>query len=52
MFIKPYFWSETTSDDELDKLEAPLSTSELTLELTKPAEPSIPPTIKRGRGCP
>jgi hypothetical protein len=52
MSIKPYFWSKTASDDELDKLKAPLHTSELTLEPTKPAKPIIPPTIKRGRGRP
>jgi hypothetical protein len=51
MSIKPYFWSETIYNnklDKLDKLETPLPTLEPTLELTKPAEPTILPPIKRG----
>jgi hypothetical protein len=50
MFIKPYFRSENASNNELDKLEAPLPTLELTLEPTKPAKPTIPPLVKRGQG--
>jgi hypothetical protein len=49
MSIKPYFWSKTASDDELDELKAPLPTLELTLEPTKPVEPIIPPIIKYSR---
>ena len=49
MSVKPYFRSENASNNELDELEAPLPTSELTLEPTEPAEPIIPPFIKRGR---
>jgi hypothetical protein len=48
MFIKPYFWSENTSNNKPDKLEAPLPTLELTLKPTKPVKPIIPPPIKRG----
>jgi hypothetical protein len=52
MSIKPYFRSENTSNNEPDELEALLPTLELTLEPTKPAEPTIPPPVKRGRGRP
>jgi hypothetical protein len=48
MSVKPYFQSENTNNNKLDKLEAPLPTSELTLKPTKPAKPTIPPLIKRG----
>ena len=48
MFIKPYFRSENANNNKLDELEAPLLTSELTLEPIKPAKPIIPPLIKRG----
>jgi hypothetical protein len=49
MFIKPYFRSETTSDNKLDKLKAPLPILKLTLKLIKPAEPIIPPFIKHSQ---
>jgi hypothetical protein len=55
MSIKPYFWSKTpktASNNKPDELEAPLPTSELTLEPTKPAEPIIPPSTRRGQGRP
>jgi hypothetical protein len=58
MSIKPYFWSKTSKTtyndklDELKELENPLPTLELTLEPTEPAELTIPPLIKRGRGRP
>ena len=52
MSVKPYFWSKNASNNELNKLKAPLSTLELTLELTKPAKPIILPSIKRSRGRP
>jgi hypothetical protein len=51
MFVKPYFWSKTTYNNELDKLnklETPLPTLEPTLKPTKPTKPIIPPPIKRG----
>jgi hypothetical protein len=51
MSIKPYFWSKTTHNNELnklDKLETPLPTLEPTLKPTKPAEPIIPPPTKHG----
>jgi len=50
MFIKPYFRSENASNNKPDELKAPLPTSELTLELIEPAEPIIPPSVKRGQG--
>jgi hypothetical protein len=50
MSIKPYFQSENTSNNKLNKLETPLPTLELTLEPIKPAKPIIPPPIKRGQG--
>ena len=50
--VKPYFRSENASNNEPDKLEAPLPTSELTPEPTEPAKPTIPPPAKRGRGRP
>jgi hypothetical protein len=49
MFIKPYFWFETTYNNELNelnKLKTPLPTLEPTLEPTKPAKPTIPPLAK------
>jgi hypothetical protein len=52
MSVKPYFRSENASNNEPDELKAPLPTSELTLEPTEPAEPTIPPLVKRGRGRP
>jgi hypothetical protein len=52
MFIKPYFRSKNVSNNKLDKLKAPLPTSELTLESIKPIKPIILPFIKRGRGRP
>jgi hypothetical protein len=48
MFIKPYFWFENASNNELNKLKAPLPTLELTLELIKLIKPTILPFIKRG----
>jgi hypothetical protein len=48
MSIKPYFRSKNTSNNELDELEAPLPTSELTLKSIKPIKPIILPPIKRG----
>jgi hypothetical protein len=48
MSIKPYFRSENANNNKLDKLKAPLSILELTLEPIKPAEPIILPFIKRG----
>jgi hypothetical protein len=51
MFIKPYFWSKTIYNNKLDKLnelETPLPTLKPTLELTKPAKPTIPPPAKYG----
>jgi hypothetical protein len=47
MSIKPYFRSENASNNKPDELEAPLPTSELTLEPIKPIKPIIPPPIKR-----
>ena len=38
--------------DQPDGLETPPPTLELTLEPTKPAELTIPPPAKRGRGRP
>jgi hypothetical protein len=52
MSVKPYFQSENTSNNELDELEAPLPTLELTLEPIKPTKPIIPPLIRRGWGRP
>ena len=49
--MKPYFWSktsETACDVDLDKLEAPSPTLEVSQESIKPAEP----TAKRGQGRP
>jgi hypothetical protein len=51
MSIKPYFWSKTIYNNKLnklDELETPLPTLEPTLKPTKPAEPTIPPPVKRG----
>jgi hypothetical protein len=51
MFIKPYFWSKTTYNNKLNKLnklKTPLPTLEPTLEPTKPAEPIISPPVKYG----
>ena len=47
MFVKPYFRSENTNNNKLDKLKASLPILELTLEPIKPAEPIILPFIKR-----
>jgi hypothetical protein len=47
--VKPYFWSETSKtarDVDLDELEAPSPTPEVSQEFIKPAKP------KRGRGRP
>jgi hypothetical protein len=49
--VKPYFRSETSKtacDVDLDKLEAPLPTPEVSQESIKPAKP----IAKRGRGRP
>jgi len=52
MFVKPYFRSENTNNNKLDKLKASLPILELTLEPIKPAEPIILPLIKHSQGRP
>jgi hypothetical protein len=52
MSIKPYFRSENTSNNKLNKLKAPLLILKLILEPIKPAEPIILPLIKYSRGRP
>ena len=55
--MKPYFRSETSEtarDVDLDELEAPSPTPEVSQESIEPVELTEPvePTIKRGRGRP